>query len=150
MPGTTDKLNTILKNTKPERIADYLNDNTDDFLPERKPFAEYFRSRVREKGLKQQEVFLNADISEGYGYKLISEEKHTRQRDTLLRLCLGAHLDLDEAQRALKIYGMAPFYSRLPRDSVLMVAFSSGTFEISEVNTLLIKNKMPPLKGTEE
>ena len=104
------------------------------------------RSTVREKGLRFQEVFLRADVSEGYGYKLISGEKHTRQRDTILKLCLGAGFTLDETQRALKIYGMSPLYARFPRDAVLISAISSGTREPAEINRLLEQNGQPQLR----
>jgi hypothetical protein len=108
------------------------------------------RSTVREKGLRFQEVFLRADVSEGYGYKLISGEKHTRQRDTILKLCLGAGFTLDETQRALKIYGMSPLYARFPRDAVLISAISAGKYEIPQINSLLLRNGQPALKGAEE
>ena len=87
-----------------------------------------------------------ADISEGYGYKLVSGEKHTLQRDTVLRLCFGGHLALDEVQRALKLYGMTPLYSRIPRDAVLIIAINANIYEITDVDDLLVKNGLEPLK----
>lgn len=44
-------------------------------------FGDYFRDVLLTKSITQQTVFLNADIGEKYGYKLISGEKHTKQRD---------------------------------------------------------------------
>ena len=108
------------------------------------------RSLIREKGVRLQDVFLLADISEGYGYKLISGEKHTRQRDVILKLCLTAGFSLEETQRALKLYGMSPLYARFPRDAVLISAISSGRREITEVNRLLEQNGQPLLRGSEE
>ena len=35
---------------------------------------------------------MKADIPERYGYKLLSGEKHTRQRDVILRICCAAGL----------------------------------------------------------
>lgn len=35
---------------------------------------------------------MKADIPERYGYKLLSGEKHTRQRDVILRICYAAGL----------------------------------------------------------
>ena len=127
MKKTTNTLTNILKKTKPEHLDTYFKNNAEEVLEQDNPFAAYMRSTVREKGLRFQEVFLRADVSEGYGYKLISGEKHTRQRDTILKLCLGAGFTLDETQRALKIYGMSPLYARFPRDAVLISAISSGT-----------------------
>lgn len=108
------------------------------------------RERVRAHGMKLQEVFLRADISEGYGYKLISGEKHTRRRDVVLKLCFGAAFSLEETQRALKIYGMSPLYARFPRDAVLISAISAGKNDLAQINRLLVQNRQPELWGSEE
>ncbi len=149
MEKTTNTLNRVLRKTNPDQVDTFLADNKEELITGAKPFAQYMRSCIREKGMQQQEVFIRADLSEGYGYKIISEEKHTNQRDTILRLCIGAKLTLEETQRALKIYGSSPLYSRIPREAVIMVALNKGVTEIAEVNELLRKNKMNPLKGTE-
>ena len=146
MKKTTNTLTNILKKTKPEHLDTYFKNNAEEVLEQDNPFAAYMRSTVREKGLRFQEVFLRADVSEGYGYKLISGEKHTRQRDTILKLCLGAGFTLYETQRALKIYGMSPLYARFPRDAVLISAISSGTREPAEINRLLEQNGQPQLR----
>lgn len=146
MKKTTNTLTNILKKTKPEHLDTYFKNNAEEVLEQDNPFAAYMRSTVREKGLRFQEVFLRADVSEGYGYKLISGEKHTRQRDTILKLCLGAGFTLDETQRALKIYGMSPLYARFPRDAVLISAISSGIREPAEINRLLEQNGQPQLR----
>ena len=65
-----------------------------------------------------------ADIPERYGYKLISEEKRTKQRDIILRLCYAAHFTLEETQKALKMYDMPMLYSKVKRDALLMIVFN--------------------------
>lgn len=149
MEKTTNTLNSVLKKTKPDQVDAFLESNKGELITGEKPFAQYMRTCIRERGMQQQEVFIRADLSEGYGYKIISEEKHTNQRDTILRLCIGANLTLEETQRALKIYGMSPLYSRIPREAVIMVALNNGITNIADVNTLLNQNKMTPLKGSE-
>ena len=84
MEKTTNTLTNILKKTKPDSIGEYVKANAEDVFTQENPFSTYMRECVREKGLRFQEIFLRADLSEGYGYKLISGEKHTRQRDTIL------------------------------------------------------------------
>ena len=93
----------------------------------------------------QQEVFLAADLSESYGYELISQEKHTRQRDTILRLCLGAGFSPEETCEALILYGMAPLYVRIPRDAVLTVALDRGIRDLSQINRMLERCGLEPL-----
>lgn len=143
---TTDNLASVLKKAKPDDLADVLKKNAEMLTSADKPFAGYLRGLLKEKGLKQQDVFLSADIPERYGYKLLSEQKRTRQRDVILRLCFAAHLTLDEMQRALKLYGLSPLYSRLTRDAVLMVAVNNEVYEIQAVNDLLEKHGQEPLQ----
>ena len=150
MKKTTGTLTDILKKTKPEKVDRYIEENAEEMFFDSRPFSSYMRSLIREKGVRLQDVFLLADISEGYGYKLISGEKHTRQRDVILKLCLTAGFTLEETQRALKLYGMSPLYARFPRDAVLISAISSGRREITEVNRLLEQNGQQLLKGSEE
>lgn len=149
MEKATDSLDAILKNTNPEQVEAFLETNQGELIQEEKPFSKYIKHCIREKGLKQQDVFLRADLSDSYGYKLLSGEKHTSQRDTILRLCLGAKLTLEETQRALKMYGMSPLYSRVPRDAALMVAILREITELADVNAYLQEHGMPPLKGTD-
>lgn len=150
MKKTTDTLTKILKKTDPEHVGDYFKEQQGELLTGNKPFSAYMRDCIRRKKLRLQDIFLRADISEGYGYKLISGEKHTRQRDLILKLCLGAGFSLEETQRALKIYGMSPLYARFPRDAVLITAISSGKTDLACVNRLLRQNNQAVLKGSEE
>lgn len=91
-------------------------------------------------------MFLNADIPERYGYKLLSGEKHTKQRDVILRICYAAELTLEETQRALKKYEMPELYAKLPRDALLMIMFNERPGSIIDVNALLKENGMEPLR----
>ena len=145
---TTGTLTDILRSTRPEEIDRYVEEHSGEFVENDRPFAAYMRGTLREKGIRQQDVFLAADISEGYGYKLLSEEKHTKQRDIILRLCLAGHFSLTEVQRALRIYGMSPLYPRAPRDAALIIAFNTGIWAIPEVNELLEAHGFSALAST--
>ena len=139
------RLDEELRSTRPEDLADFLDRHKEDLITSQRPFADYMRMKFREKGVLQQNVFLAADLSENYGYKLIAEEKHTRQRDTILRLCLAAQFGLEEIQEALILYGMAPLHGRLARDAVLTVAIQNGICDLCEVNRLLESCGQAPL-----
>ena len=122
----------------------FLTEHESDLIRSSRPFADYMREKFREKGILQQDIFLAADLSERYGYKLISEEKHTQQRDTILRICLAAEFHLDEVQKALCLYGMAPLHYRIPRDMAFIVAFNNRIYDIHDVDTILRENDLPP------
>ena len=139
------RLNEELLNVGPNELAAFLERHREDLITSPRPFADYMRMKFREKGILQQHVFLAADLSENYGYKLIAEEKHTRQRDTILRLCLAARFRPEEVQEALILCGMAPLHGRFPRDAVLMAAIRNGVSDLREVNALLRRCGQAPL-----
>ena len=128
-----------------EDLPAFLREHAEALLTGPRPFADYMRAKFRDKGVLQQNVFLAADISENYGYKIIAEEKHTVQRDIILRICLAAQFDLDETQKALILYGMAPLYWLLPRDIVFMAAIVHKVYDIHQVNDVLLRCNLPPL-----
>ena len=130
---------------RPEELGDLLRRRQKDLITSPHPFADFMRERLREKGLLQQNVFLAADLPERYGYKLIAEQKRTRRRDVILRLCLAAEFTPVETNEALIRYGMAPLFLRFPRDLVIRVAMENRIFEIHEVDALLREHDLAPL-----
>ena len=128
----------------PDEFPAFLAAHEQELIRSIHPFTDYMRTKFREKDITQQNVFLAADIPERYGYKLISGEKRTVQRDTILRLCLAAHFTLAEAQEALMLYGMSPLHSRIPRDMAFLVAFRCQICDIQDVDAILRQNSLPP------
>ena len=143
---STEELENILGETSTTNIEEYLAQNAESLLTETKPFSTYMHEMIRKYGKTQQDVFLQADFPERFGYKLLSEEKRTKQRDYIIRICYATGMTLDETQKALTLYGMAPLYARIPRDAVLMIAFNQHKGNILDVNTLLSSHKLPTLK----
>lgn len=126
-------------------LEEYLEETRETLLPEGREFAAYMRGKLREKGLLQQEVFLAADVSENYGYKLIAQEKHTRNRNVILRLCIAARFTPEETREALTLYGMAPLHGRIARDVALLSALAGGLRDVHEVDAMLRRLGMAPL-----
>lgn len=148
--GEKNSIIDISPGLRVEDLGIFMEQQAENLITDPRPFTTYMRSKFREKGLLQQNVFLAADLSENFGYKLIAEEKHTRQRDLILRLCLAARFQQEEVQEALIRYGMAPLWWRFPRDAVLLAAFGNGVHDLQKVNALLEQHGQPPLvKGYE-
>lgn len=133
----TDELTKVLQDTHPKNISKFLEENHESMITGERAFSAYFRKCLKEKKMRQQDVFIQADIPERYGYKLVSMEKRTIQRDTILRLCYAGKLTLDETQKALKYYGMPELYAKKERDAILMICFNERPGSIIEVNALL-------------
>ena len=133
-------INLAVSQLSPADLPAYLAGQT--FSP--RPFTDFMRRKFREKRLPQKEIFIRADLDDRYGYKLISGEKQTQQRDIILRICLAAEFTLGEAQEALVLYGMAPLYEKVRRDTAFIVAFSNRIYDIHDVDAILRENNMPP------
>ena len=133
-----------LLQTKPKEFKYFLTLHESSMIRNKRPFTDFMRKTIQKKGMTQQNVFLAADIPERYGYKLISGQKHTTERDTIIRLCLAAEFKLEEVQEALILYGMAPLYEKLPRDAAFIVAFNNRIYDIHDVDTILRENDLPP------
>jgi hypothetical protein len=142
----TNELNSVLEKTHLSNFDKYCKDNKDSMNDDNDDFNVYIKTLLCEKGITQQMVFLKADVPERYGYKLLSGEKHTKQRDVILRICYAAQMTLNETQRALKKYRMPELYAKIPRDALLMIIFNERPGSIIEVNELLKKNGMETLR----
>ena len=142
----TYELEKVLGKTHPEEFDIYIRDNLESMMSDSTSFCAYYKETLKRHEITQQMVFLKADIPERYGYKILTGEKSTRQRDVIIRLCYAADFTLQETQRALKKYGMAELYAKIPRDALLMIAFNERPGGIIELNTLLKMNGLEPLR----
>lgn len=145
---STDELEKILGSTHINEVSAYLKSNEESIITNEYAFHEYISKLIKRKNLRKQDVFLAADVSEKYGYKLLSGEKHTKQRDVILRLCYASELTLEETQKALKLYRMPELYAKIPRDAMIMIAFNERPGSIIDVNSFLKNNGMEILRSS--
>ena len=143
---STKELENALGSTHVSDFEKFYHENKDHMNMDMDSFSVYIKELLREKKLTQQKVFLLADIPERYGYKLLSGEKHTKQRDVILRICYAAECTLEETQKALRKYEMPQLYAKVPRDALLMIIFNERPGSTIDANALLKKNGMEPLR----
>lgn len=142
----TKDLENVLMNTHIKDFDHYCEANKDIMMMEENAFSTYMKDLIKKKGNLLQTVFLKADIPERYGYKLLSGEKRTKQRDIILRICYAAEFDLEETQNALKIYEMPELYAKIPRDALLMIIFNEHPGSVLEVNEIMMEKGFLPLR----
>ena len=142
----TTELENVLKSTHLRDFNTYCRENCDSIISDSNTFSGYVKELLKKKGILQQRVFLNADISERYGYKLLSGEKRTKQRDIMIRIFYAAEFSLQETQRALKKYGMSELYAKNSRDALLMIMFNERPGSILDVNSILKEHGMQTLR----
>ncbi|SDB57356.1 hypothetical protein [Butyrivibrio sp. INlla16] len=146
----TDELNDILENMRPDQLDSYLKDNSKYMADNKKTFYYYMKDVLDEKNIKLKDVYSFAGVSESYGSKIVTMEKHTKDRDLIIRLCLAGHFNWDETNRALKLYGMTELYAKDPRDACIIVAINNRIFDQYEVDDLLTKQGLKKITADEQ
>lgn len=142
MQDTTKELIEILKSTSPNNFEKYEQ----NYLNKRTPsFYDYISQLIEKKGWKRQHIIIRANLPQKYGYKLLSGETHTTDRDKILRICFSMEMSLKEAQTALKLYGMNELYPKIKRDAMIIIAFNNKLYWIDEINEWLTEQGELPL-----
>ena len=145
----TNELNQMLENTRPEGLGTFLKENSRYMADDKKGFYFYFKDVLDEKNIKLKDVYSFAGVSESYGSKILTMEKHTKNRDLIIRLCVAGHFSWDETNRALKLYGLTELYAKDPRDACLIVAINNRKYDLSEIDDLLEEQGMKKLTTDE-
>lgn len=144
---STSILMDVLKSTDVKNIDQYSQDY---IAGGPTSFAAYMDEMLLAKGLKRQDVFQRADIPQKYGYKLLTGESHTTDRDKLLRIFFAMNLTLKEVRRGLELYGMPMLYPKVKRDAILIIAFNRGYTSVDDVNRILAENGEPELNRSRD
>lgn len=145
----TNELNSILENTHPDQLNDFLRENSRFMADDKKGFYYYFKDVIDEKSIKLKDVYSFAGVSESYGSKILTMEKHTKNRDLIIRLCIAGHFSWDKTNRALKLYGMNELYAKDPRDACLIVAINNRKYDLSDIDEILTGQGMKKLTDDE-
>lgn len=127
----TDDMMTEL--TSDTGLDKYIKDNEDYFIDG--SIAQYLNDIIEQKGFAKSKVFTRAEISDIYGYQLLSGVRKP-SRDKLIQLCIGMELPLNEVQAALKFAGFAILYPKSKRDSVMIAGITENK-SVFEINQLL-------------
>ena len=116
---------------------------------EKKGFYYYMKDVLDEKNIKLKDVYSFAGVSESYGSKILTMEKHTKDRDLIIRFCIAGHFSWDETNRALKLYGMNELYAKDARDACLIVAINNRLFHLYDIDEMLMQHGLKKLTADE-
>ena len=145
----TDELNELLENMKPDQLDAYFKENEQYMADAKKAFYYYMKDVLDEKNIKLKDVYSSAGVTESYGSKIITMEKHTKNRDLIIRFCIAGHFNWDETNRALKLYGMTELYAKDPRDACIIVAINNRIFNLYDINEMLTRQGLEKLAADE-
>lgn len=139
---STSGLLHVLQSTPMSQFARYRQEHLAQAATS---FVAYMDGLIAEKGLKRQDIFQRADLDQKYGYKLLTGERHTNDRDKLMRMFFAMELSLRQVQRALELYGLPALYPRKSRDALLSICLNQGIHQVDRVNELLEEQGEAPL-----
>lgn len=145
----TDELDKILANVRPEQINTYYKNNRQYMEEGKKAFYYYMKDVLESKNILLKDVYSFAGVTESYGSKILTMEKHTKNRDLIIRFCIAGHFLLGETNRALKLYGMSPLYAKDKRDACLIIAINNRKYDLFEIDNLLEEHGLPQLSAEE-
>lgn len=133
----TNELDELLEKMKPGELSDFYKENSKYLADEKKAFYYYFKDVVESKNIFLKDIYSFAGVSESWGGKIVSMERHTVNRDLILRLCIAGHFSLEEINRALKLYGMNPLYAKDKRDAGIIVAVNNRIYDLADLDEIL-------------
>lgn len=146
---STNELDEMLENMKPSELSGFYKENSKYLADDKKAFYYYFKDVIESKNIMLKDVYSFAYVSESWGSKIISTERHTTNRDLILRLCIAGHFTLEEINRALKLYGMTPLYAKDRRDASIIVAINNRIYNLSDLDDVLVKQGFSKLSADE-
>ena len=108
-------------------------------------YRAYMDRLIEKSGRSRIELCRIADIRENYGYKLLSGEIQSGDRDRLIRILFALRATLAECQRALKLHTTAVLSPHSYRDAILIYALYHRIYDLELVNEWLLKEGEKPL-----
>lgn len=142
----TNELNELLENTKISQLDGYINENRQYLADAEKTFYYYMKEILDQKHIKLKDMYIKAGVSESFGGQILRMEKHTADRDLIIRFCLAGRFNWQETNRALKLYGMSELYAKNPRDACLIVAINNKVFDLDELESVLAEKGFESLE----
>lgn len=86
-------------------------------------FYEYLGLLCHERATVPERIIKKALIDRTYGHQLFNGTRKP-SRDKVLQLAFGFELDVDEAQKLLKIADKSALYPKIKRDAVILYCLS--------------------------
>lgn len=129
---STEQLNQRLKSVSADEFSSYMNR-----LKTAPALHDFFSIYIANHSLNVTEIIKNSLISPSYAYEILNGKKPHPSRDYLLSLCLGAHMDLNTTQHALRIAQLGELYSKVPRDAAIMLHIHQEKWNLIDLNHFL-------------
>ncbi|MGN0246114.1 MAG: hypothetical protein ACI4DK_09150 [Lachnospiraceae bacterium] len=144
---STDEIEKLLESMKPNQLDVFYKENDKYMNDDKKAFYYYMKNTLESKNIFLKDMYIFAGLSETYGEKIIRMEKHTKDRNLIIRLCVAGHFSLVEVNKALKLYGMNTLYAKDKRDACLIVAINNRIYDFGIIDSMMEKQGLQKLSA---
>lgn len=134
MDKATDKLAHEIKSAR--NIDNYIEANINSLKETH--FVDFLSKLLSDKKIKRADLILKSNLSKQYVYELFSAKQIKPSKDTVIKLCFGLCLSLEQANRLLQMAGYSHLYPKVKRDSIIMYCIINN-MNIIEANLILEK-----------
>lgn len=124
----------------PERLQEYKKCHEKDKYSN---FVSFIDDYISSRGITRAYIIRQANLT-NYGYRVLDGTKHTTNRDLILRLCLAMGMNLDDIQKALKLYNMRLLDDSLFREEIIIAGIVTKK-SVLDIDILLSKAGEEPL-----
>ncbi len=111
----------------------------DDFVPQKDEdfaFANHLMMLLNEKGMDNATVYKRSNVTRGAFSKILCGDTKHPQKKTVLGLCIGLKLNMEEARDLLASADMA-FNPYTTRDRLVMRCISQKFYDVDKINAML-------------
>ena len=130
----TEKLMQLLM--KDRSFQSFMNSNPGEM--NRPLFHEYITDLQQKKGESAGRIIRRGQLEKSYGYQLFKGTRNP-SRDTCIQLAFGFEMDVEEAQRLLRVADKSTLYPRVLRDAAIIYSLHNG---ISLTDTDMVLEKL--------
>lgn len=109
----------------------YMKDSKDNSF-----FLEHLRKLIIEKDVDNTTVYKRSNVTKGAFSKILCGDTKIPQKKTVLGLCIGLRLNMEEAEELLASADMA-FNPYNKRDKLVIQCITHRQYDIDEINVML-------------
>ena len=141
----TYELDKILDSISPEEFESYRSEHKVKSDKE-VSIKEYYNDYIAAHKLELNDIVKKSDIPSNYAYGILNGNRKNPSRDRIIALCIACRMNLTETNRALKIAGHSPLYSKVSRDAAIIIMINKEEYSVQIVNEFLYGHSMDVLK----
>lgn len=139
--STTDLLNFLQTIHTKEELETYLQNHTTTDLS----FPEYFQIYLQQNELETADVISASGLERHYAYQILNGTKTRPSKNKIIALCIGAHMNLKDTQRCLKLSKNASLYPKDTGDALIITHINNEQWNIVKLNAELWSHNLEPL-----